>query len=86
MREAVVIPAVLDKDQPYLAEKVGPNQIAQGRTISIVNAKGNSVVPLHCDGHAEMVWDFVLFLLTLLAAAMSALSSQFHTLGTAVGG
>ncbi len=86
VREAVVIPAVLDKDQPFLPETVGPNSLAQGRTISIVNAKGNSdqIIPTYINT-ALPKWFGLVFLLTLLAAAMSTLSSQFHTLGTAAG-
>lgn len=35
--------------------------------------------------HAMPRWFGVLFLLTLLAAAMSTISSQFHTMGTSIG-
>ncbi len=86
VREGNVIPAVLDKAQPYVGEKIGPNQIAQGRTISVVNAKGVSdqIIPTYITT-AMPKWFGLIFLLTLLAAAMSTLSSQFHTLGTAFG-
>jgi SSS family solute:Na+ symporter len=86
VREGVVIPAVLDKDQPYLPTAFGPNQLAQGRSISIVYAKGNSdqIIPTYIS-IAMPKWFGLVFLLTLLAAAMSTLSSQFHTLGTAAG-
>jgi solute:Na+ symporter, SSS family len=86
VREGVVVPAVLDKEQPFLPETVGPNQLAQGRSISIVYAKGNSdqIIPVYINT-AMPKWFGLVFLLTLLAAAMSTLSSQFHTLGTAVG-
>jgi SSS family solute:Na+ symporter len=86
VREGVVVPVVLDKAQPYLPEKFGPNQIAQGRSISIVYAKGVSdqIIPTFITT-AMPKWFGVVFLLTLLAAAMSTLSSQFHTLGTAAG-
>jgi solute:Na+ symporter, SSS family len=86
VREGNVIPAVLDRAQPYVGEKVGPNQLAQGRSIAIVNAKGVSdqIIPTYITT-AMPKWFGLVFLLTLLAAAMSTLSSQFHTLGTAAG-
>ncbi|MGA2221187.1 MAG: sodium:solute symporter family protein [Verrucomicrobiia bacterium] len=86
VREGVVVPAILDKSQPFLPEKIGPNEIAQGRSISVVYAKGVSdqIVPVFITT-AMPKWFGLVFLLTLLAAAMSTLSSQFHTLGTAAG-
>ena len=86
VREGNVIPAVLDRDAPYLGEPVGPNLVAQGRSISIVVAKGVSdqIIPTYITT-ALPKWFGLIFLLTLLAAAMSTLSSQFHTVGTAVG-
>ncbi|MFP4053702.1 MAG: sodium:solute symporter family transporter, partial [Phycisphaerae bacterium] len=44
----------------------------------------DSIIPIYITT-AMPRWFGVLFLLTLLAAAMSTLSSQFHTLGTAIG-
>jgi SSS family solute:Na+ symporter len=84
--EGVVVPVVLDQEQPYVPEKIGPNEIAQGRSISIVYAKGASdqIMPTFITS-AMPKWFGLVFLLTLLAAAMSTLSSQFHTVGTAVG-
>lgn len=86
VREGNIIPAVLDKAQPYLGAKIGPNQMAQGRSIAVVNAKGVSdqIIPTYITT-AMPKWFGLIFLLTLLAAAMSTLSSQFHTLGTAAG-
>jgi solute:Na+ symporter, SSS family len=86
VREGVVVPAVLDKEQPYLPEKAGPNAIAQGRSIAVVYAKGVSdkIIPTFIT-IAMPKWFALIFLLTLLSAAMSTLSSQFHTLGTAAG-
>ncbi|HUI08281.1 MAG TPA: sodium:solute symporter family protein [Verrucomicrobiae bacterium] len=86
VREGVVVPVVLDAVQPYLREKIGSNQIAQGRSISVVYAKGVSdqIIPTFITT-AMPKWFGLVFLLTLLAAAMSTLSSQFHTLGTAAG-
>lgn len=86
IREGNVIPAVLDKAKPYLDGTAAPNQVVQGRTLSIVNAKGVSdqIIPLFIQT-AMPKWFGLIFLLTLLSAAMSTLSSQFHTLGTAAG-
>lgn len=86
VREGVVVPAVLDRIQPFLSGAGGANPIAQGRSISIVYAKGNSdqIIPTYIN-LALPKWFSLVFLLTLLAAAMSTLSSQFHTLGTATG-
>lgn len=85
-REGVLVPVVLDKAQPYLPAKVGPNTVAQGRSISVVYAKGVSdkIIPTFI-ATAMPKWFGIVFLLTLLSAAMSTLSSQFHTLGTAAG-
>jgi solute:Na+ symporter, SSS family len=86
VREGVVVPAVLDKAQPVLAEKIGANELAQGRSLSVVYAKGVSdqIIPTFITT-AMPKWFGLVFMLTLLAAAMSTLSSQFHTLGTAAG-
>jgi len=86
VKEGVIVPVVLDQTEPYLPEKIGPNQIAQGRSISIVYAKGVSdqIIPTFITT-AMPKWFGVVFVLTLLSAAMSTLSSQFHTVGTAVG-
>jgi SSS family solute:Na+ symporter len=86
VREGVVMRVVLDKDMPYLPGRAGSNRIAQGRGISINYAKGVSdqIIPAYIAS-AMPKWFGLLFLLTLLAAAMSTLSSQFHTLGTAAG-
>jgi SSS family solute:Na+ symporter len=86
VREGNVIPVVLDRAQPVVAEVAGANRIAQGRSLSIVNAKGTSdqIIPVYITA-AMPKWFGLVFLLTLLAAAMSTLSSQFHTLGTAAG-
>ncbi|HOW17822.1 MAG TPA: sodium:solute symporter family protein [Phycisphaerae bacterium] len=58
----------------------------RGRSVSIVYAKGNpdQIIPTYITS-ALPKWFGVVFLLTLLAAAMSTISSQFHTVGTAIG-
>ncbi len=60
--------------------------VVQGGSISIVIAKGDSgkIIPTYIK-MALPKWFGLLFLLTLLAAAMSTLSSQFHTVGTSIG-
>jgi SSS family solute:Na+ symporter len=60
--------------------------IRQGRSISIVYAAGSAdeIIPTYITS-AMPKWFGLLFLLTLLSAAMSTLSSQFHTVGTSIG-
>ena len=53
---------------------------ARGRTCSTPTASSPSTSPARLPR-----WFGVLFLLTLLAAAMSTLSSQIHTMGTGIG-
>ncbi|MDP2215750.1 MAG: sodium:solute symporter family protein [Methanolobus sp.] len=54
--------------------------------ISIVAAGGNTdlIIPQYINSAMPDVF-VILFMLTLLAAAMSTMSSQFHTMGTAIG-
>ena len=92
--EPKMLPVVLDAQVPYLADEVEAEKdgatttakVAQGRSISIVYAQGNTgqIIPTYIT-QAMPAWFGLLFLLTLLAAAMSTLSSQFHTLGTSIG-
>jgi SSS family solute:Na+ symporter len=84
IREGSVIPVVLDREQPAI--EAGADPVMQGRSIAIVYAKGASdqIVPTYITS-ALPRWFSVIFLLTLLSAAMSTLSSQFHTVGTAAG-
>ncbi|MCD6365508.1 MAG: sodium:solute symporter family protein [Planctomycetes bacterium] len=83
-------PVVLDSEKPYTGETASVDgkqyKIARGRSVSIVYAKGNSaqIIPLYIT-KAMPGWFGMLFLLTLLAAAMSTLSSQFHAVGTSIG-
>jgi len=60
--------------------------VVQGGSIAIVVAKGDSgkIIPTYI-GAAMPKWFGLVFLLTLLSAAMSTLSSQFHTVGTSIG-
>lgn len=54
--------------------------------VAIAAAGGDveRIIPMYLQG-AMPTWFGVLFMLTLLSAAMSTLSSQFHTMGTALG-
>lgn len=54
--------------------------------ISLAVAEGNidKIIPAYLNS-AMPVWFVYLFMLTLLSAAMSTSSSQFHALGTAIG-
>ena len=54
--------------------------------ISLVVAKGNidAIIPAYINS-ALPTWFVYLFMLTLLSAAMSTSSSQFHAIGTAIG-
>jgi solute:Na+ symporter, SSS family len=87
--EGKVIPAILEKDQFDLAQSgqaAASPAIVKARTIAVVVAKGNDgqIIPIYITS-ALPKWFGLVFLLTLLAAAMSTLSSQYHTLGTAAG-
>ena len=68
-----------DEIAPHLIailRSVGPGTTLQGHTDTIIPRYVRSAMPR---------WFGVLFLLTLLSAAMSTMSSQFHTMGTALG-
>ncbi|MCQ6963349.1 sodium:solute symporter family protein [Methanolobus chelungpuianus] len=62
----------------YFFEKLG--------VISVAAAGGNTdlIIPHYINSAMPDLF-VVLFMLTLLAAAMSTLSAQFHTMGTAIG-
>jgi SSS family solute:Na+ symporter len=81
-------PVTLTKDAA-LGIKVIDNKefpIVQGRSISVVYAGGDAeqIIPTYIT-KAMPKWFGIVFLLTLLSAAMSTLSSQFHALGTGIG-
>jgi SSS family solute:Na+ symporter len=54
--------------------------------VSIVAAKGSveEIIPMYLQS-AMPEWFSILFMLTLISAAMSTLSSQFHVMGTSLG-
>ncbi|MFO7536197.1 MAG: sodium:solute symporter family protein [Kiritimatiellia bacterium] len=69
------------------ADRIKPGLISLSRTITAGTAmQGNTdtIIPNFVNS-AMPKWFGVLFLMTLLSAAMSTLSSQFHTMGTAIG-
>lgn len=66
---------------------IRPHLISIARTITLgTTMQGNvdTIIPKYV-GSAMPRWFGIVFLLTLLSAAMSTLSSQFHTMGTAIG-
>jgi len=68
-------------------DELRPGLIAIARTVSAATTmKGNvdRIIPLYIQG-ALPRWFGVVFLLTLLSAAMSTLSGQMHTIGSALG-
>lgn len=81
--EGTVAPVKLSGDA---VEGAAPAEVVSGRSISIVNARGNpdQIIPTYITS-AMPTWFGLLFLMTLLAAAMSTLSSQFHAVGTSIG-
>ena len=69
-------PDMLEPHLVAVMRTVGPGTTLQGNT--------DTIIPRYVRG-AMPHWFGVLFLLTLLSAAMSTMSSQFHTMGTALG-
>ncbi|MFW6061752.1 MAG: sodium:solute symporter family protein [Planctomycetota bacterium] len=80
---------LLDAENPIIPGQTG----AEGETLTICRGRGTSL--FYAGGAGEIIptfieesmpgWFGLLFLLTLLAAAMSTLASQFHALGSAIG-
>ncbi|MBX3729356.1 MAG: sodium:solute symporter family protein [Candidatus Sumerlaeia bacterium] len=72
---------------PYLVGSVSNVYFMKTQgTLALTGAGGNidQVIPLYINS-AMPSWFVVLFMLTLLSAAMSTISSQFHAMGTAIG-
>ena len=85
----VTVPVVLDRTAAQAGSAAVDGQdvpVVQGRTISLIYAKGvtEQIIPAFIKESMPR-WFGVVFLLTLLAAAMSTLSGQFHVLGTSIG-
>lgn len=77
----------IERDVDGGFDVIRPGMIAIARTITKgTTLKGNSdtIIPIYLNS-AFPKWFGVIFLMTLLSAAMSTLSSQFHTMGTAIG-
>ena len=70
----------------YFSLPENGGKLALASTVSDQYPKGNSdsIIPIFIN-KAMPEWFVYVFMLTLLAAAMSTLSSQFHTQGTAIG-
>ncbi|NLF31718.1 MAG: sodium:solute symporter family protein [Planctomycetes bacterium] len=80
---------ILSEDPDTGAISVKPRANAFMRAVIRTRAgewafNGDSIIPNFIT-RAMPGWFGLLFLLTMLAAAMSTLSSQFHTLGTSIG-
>lgn len=79
--------AVIRRGADGALDELEPHLIAIARSVTIgTTMKGNTdtIIPIFV-GSAMPKWFGIIFLLTLLSAAMSTLSSQFHTMGTAIG-
>jgi SSS family solute:Na+ symporter len=79
---------------PMVVAAHEPAQDVHGATLDLVSGRAPSVV--YAKGDADQIiptfistalprWFGLVFFLALLAAAMSTMSSQFHTIGTAAG-
>jgi len=84
------VPVVLDRSEDAAVEPTDAASeptIVRGRGIALVYAGGREfsdrIIPVYIT-HAMPRWFGLLFLLTLLAACMSTLASQFHALGTSI--
>ncbi|MDO3378940.1 sodium:solute symporter family protein [Geoalkalibacter halelectricus] len=61
------------------------NPATQGQiALLAANRQVDAIIPLYI-GQAMPPWFAAIFMVTLLSAAMSTLSSQFHTMGTSLG-
>lgn len=79
-------PVAIAERQPAVDAAGQPFEKVRGRSIAVVYAKGQAdqIIPTYLTS-ALPRWFGLVFFLTLLSAAMSTMSSQFHTLGTAAG-
>jgi SSS family solute:Na+ symporter len=77
---------LMEGEQGSVTADGQPAVLRQGRSIAIVyaNNTADEIIPSYVL-HAMPKWFGLVFLLTLLSAAMSTLSSQFHTVGTSIG-
>ncbi|MBK1708258.1 sodium:solute symporter family protein [Marichromatium gracile] len=79
---------------PLIVASRDPARDASGATFTLLGGRSTAITAVGGDadriipayiGAALPRWFGVVFLLALLAAAMSTMSSQFHTIGTAAG-
>ena len=78
---------VMKRSDDGKADLVEPHLVSIMRSVTLgTTMQGNTdtIIPKFISG-AMPRWFGIIFMLTLLAAAMSTLSSQFHTIGTALG-
>ena len=82
----VMAPMVVSGHEPAQDAMGAPIDLVSGRAPSVVYAKGDAdqIIPTYITA-AMPRWFGLIFFLALLAAAMSTMSSQFHTIGTAAG-
>jgi len=79
-------PMVVASREPAQDAAGAAIELVRGRAPSVTYAKGDSdqIIPTYI-ATALPRWFGLVFFLALLAAAMSTMSSQFHTIGTAAG-
>ena len=78
---------VIQRSDDGKVDLVEPHLVSIMRSVTLgTTMQGNTdtIIPKFISG-AMPRWFGIIFMLTLLAAAMSTLSSQFHTIGTALG-
>ncbi|HYN77279.1 MAG TPA: sodium:solute symporter family protein [Lamprocystis sp. (in: g-proteobacteria)] len=85
-KQPTVVPMVVSAHAPALDAQGAPIDLVSGRSPAVVYAKGDpdQIIPAFI-ATALPRWFGLVFFLALLAAAMSTMSSQFHTIGTAAG-
>lgn len=85
-QQPAVAPMLISGHEPVQDAAGAPLDLVSGRAPSVVYAKGDAdqIIPTFINA-ALPRWFGLIFFLALLAAAMSTMSSQFHTIGTAAG-
>ena len=84
--KTTVVPMAIAERRPATDASGQGFELVSGRAPSIVYAKGqpDEIMPTFIAASMPR-WFGLLFFMTLLSAAMSTLSSQFHTIGTSAG-
>ena len=84
--QPAMAPMVVSGHEAAQDAQGAPLDLVSGRSPSVVYAKGDAdqIIPTFITT-ALPRWFGLVFFLALLAAAMSTMSSQFHTIGTAAG-